>query len=907
MILAARKPMKDNIAQLYSNLDILQELVGSEGDLELITDNLFMSFASTYVKAWGLTGDQPLLQESPYSGYNSTFTREILKSAKSIPDSNGSRFYNKLPFTIGIVCDDWLYNSYESAADFVYLTYQNYLEHLDTVRLLFVYTTWHGLSEEWTGLNDPQGQTARDLLSIISKYKEQGVKTVFFSGEDPPHYDQFLYLAQKCDFVFTSAAEKIDDYKRACGHDDVYQLPFAINPLLHNPIGSMSDAARPGVLFAGSWFSYFPERCEDMQMILDGVIESGVELNIIDRFFEQSDATYIFPEKYIPYISPSVDHKTLQKIHRLFTYALNFNSVKYSPTMFANRVTELQAMGNILLSNYSIGINNLFPNVKLYVDKVDIGFDLTKMSSKDILELRMAGVRQVMSGYSSFDVIAKLLAKVGLGAADDQQKVILVVADAVTSQVNEMFNAQSYPHKQLVSYDEFLGMDITPFTAIAFWNNSYRYEQYYLEDLLNGFKYTDSDYITKDAHYECEQLVDGISHDYVSCMPDKYRSLFWARSFSLEQLQRLEGPVELNNGYSIDPVGLDTAPNTVDKVKEASYELTVIIPVYNNGRHLEFKAFSSLKRSSIFEKSIILLIDDGSADQETIEIMKRLARSHVNVETYYFPIGGSGSASRPRNKGIELTTTPYVTFLDPDDEAIDDGYQYLLEDIKRNQCDLSLGYMEILDDKQTSHNLSPLYRKALSSSNLEVFNPRDFLVKIRFAAQSIQAMVLNTEHIKNHSLRMVEGALGEDTFFFYQLMNCSEKIRCFDIPIRLYYAAVTSSESNNRTSLFFKKSMVCEKLVYDWLLSVSLMEEYIEYRLPAYFATWFLQKLQLIGNEEEFIKSAYILHEYLSMYNRSGYQLYPELRQILTLFELGDWDSIRKLDYEAIAKDYPYF
>ena len=46
--------------------------------------------------------------------------------------------------------------------------------------------------------------------------------------------------------------------------------------------------------------------------------------------------------------------------HRLFRWAINVNSVKYSETMFANRVYELQAMGNLLLTNYSMGVNNKF-------------------------------------------------------------------------------------------------------------------------------------------------------------------------------------------------------------------------------------------------------------------------------------------------------------------------------------------------------------------------------------------------------------------------------------------------------------------------------------------------------------------------------------------------------------------
>ena len=100
--------------------------------------------------------------------------------------------------------------------------------------------------------------------------------------------------------------------------------------------------------------------------------------------------------------------------------------------------------------------------------------------------------------------------------------------------------------------------------------------------------------------------------------------------------------------------------------------------MYNNGKYLEFKCFQSLERSSIFDQMEIILVDDGSTDQETLMIMNRIEEEHANVKTYYYQDGGSGSASRPRNKGAELATAPFITYLDPDNEAVNDGYATLL-------------------------------------------------------------------------------------------------------------------------------------------------------------------------------------------------------------------------------------
>ncbi|MBS4161986.1 glycosyltransferase family 2 protein, partial [Klebsiella pneumoniae] len=164
------------------------------------------------------------------------------------------------------------------------------------------------------------------------------------------------------------------------------------------------------------------------------------------------------------------------------------------------------------------------------------------------------------------------------------------------------------------------------------------------------FKYTASDYITKDAYYcSPEEYVSGVEHHYVNEMKDRYRTLFWRDSFDWQVLKNIQ-PGELSNGYSVDPLELLTAPERGQKKSGKSYQLSVIVPTYNNGEHLRYKCFQSLSRSSIFEDMEIIIVDDGSTDDYTPYVVKRLEERYPNVKKYLYPQGGSGSASRPRNK-----------------------------------------------------------------------------------------------------------------------------------------------------------------------------------------------------------------------------------------------------------------
>ena len=90
------------------------------------------------------------------------------------------------------------------------------------------------------------------------------------------------------------------------------------------------------------------------------------------------------------------------------------------------------------------------------------------------------------------------------------------------------------------------------FDIVAFMDPNAHYGKYYLEDMINGFKYTDCDYITKAAYYAKGELHPGTEHDYVSVMPCKTRTVFWMEAFTVGQIEKMQDGCALTNGYSID-------------------------------------------------------------------------------------------------------------------------------------------------------------------------------------------------------------------------------------------------------------------------------------------------------------------------------------------------------------------
>lgn len=777
------------------------------------------------------------------------FFNSIKEKLDSIPESNGCRYYKKINVTIGIIADEFLMNSYKGVADFVYITHSNYKLYEDKLDVLFIASAWRGLNEEWKGLANPASNKRNKVFEIIEFYKKKNTKVVFYSKEDPVNYDRFIGIAKECEYIFTTCKEKIESYKKDCNNENVECLEFSVNPLYHNPIGSRMFKKRNEVIFSGSWYEKYPHRIEDMKMIFDGVVDSNLGLKLIDRNYSLNLEQHFFPEKYLKYISPSISHEYLQKVHKLFNWAINFNSIKDSYTMFANRIYELQAIGNALLSNYSVGVNNLFPNVFLINEKNEVKEILNNLSDKEVYEHQVAGIRRVMSSETAYDRIQEMLSKIGVNYNVEERKV-LVIVNNITNKIKKMFDKQSFENKSIIESKDFNDNILSKYDIVAFFDENISYGRYYIEDMVNAFKYTDSDYITKDSYLNGDNIEDGIQHNYVNIIKDKNKTLFWAKSFNAKQLKSFKGTFNLNNGYSIDPFEV----NIKDVYKEKSdkkYKLSIIIPTYNNGNHLLNKCFNSLKKSSIFNDMEIIIVDDGSTNVNTINIVKNIEEKYSNVITYFFNDGGSGSASRPRNKGVEIATTEYITFLDPDNEAVNDGYRKLYDVLISNDVDMVIGNMLKVDLKPVMlnyYNTMILYN---DKKDILSGDKRKYLMDTKFKGMSIQALLVKRDIIEKNNLEQVIGAVGQDTLFFYELLLNCNKVKAINETIHIYYAAVEGSTVNNISKRYFEKAYKIEMAKYKFFKNNNLLKNYLEKRYEFYYKNWYMAKLDKCKDEEK--------------------------------------------------------
>lgn len=359
---------------------------------------------------------------------------------------------------------------------------------------MLIASTWRGIKDDdWYGVGRIGEAMRAQLHELIAEGKRRGIKTVFYSKEDPPNYKVFLDYAKECDFIFTSAVEMVDSYRRDCGHDRVGVLKFCCNPDHDNPVGCMDCEKISGAIFSGSWTVKYPLRCRDLAAILSGIIRAKQNLCIVNRnSFREHSPTYRFPRKFSRFVRSLLPHAELAALHKQYEWSVNVNSVTSSETMFAARCYELLASGCLTMSNFSIGMLKELPEIAIVDTPKFVKILLARMDDAAKTILRRAGIRRAMSGNTCYDRMAQLLTAVGVKAELPHPKVAVVIPNADAS-LEEMFKSQSYGNVTLVVGEE-NARSPDGFDYVAYWKAGEKYGDYFIQDLLDVFKYADVDF-----------------------------------------------------------------------------------------------------------------------------------------------------------------------------------------------------------------------------------------------------------------------------------------------------------------------------------------------------------------------------------------------------------------------------
>lgn len=247
------------------------------------------------------------------------------------------------------------------------LSTRSWLEQLsqDPVDFLFVESAWNGNKGQWAGkIVGKEHAEASPLAQVTSWCRAQGIPTVFWNKEDPPHYDDFLAAAKLFDFVFTSDANRLDAYVRDLGHDRVDVLAFAAQPIIHNPVRPKYGWHDRDVAFGGMYFAEkYPERRDQLDIVLKAAEAASASMETGLEIFSRQmggDPRYQFPPPFNGRVVGSLEYSEMLTAYKAYKTFLNVNSVINSPTMCSRRVFEIIASGSNLLTTPSAAIDTHF-------------------------------------------------------------------------------------------------------------------------------------------------------------------------------------------------------------------------------------------------------------------------------------------------------------------------------------------------------------------------------------------------------------------------------------------------------------------------------------------------------------------------------------------------------------------
>lgn len=782
--------------------------------------------------------------------------RLIEAMARSLPESNGSAHHQKIPVSAAIITDEYMYNFYRDVFEGIhYLTPDNYSQVLNEnkIEVVIYVSCWKGMfDEEWKGVKfREKPKTA--LTEILKTAKEKSIKTIFQSIEDPSNFDYFLPIAQQFEYIFTSDVNKIEDYIEAVQHDRVYYGEYGANPLINNPIGSFRFDL-PEIFFAGSYPTRYQDRVEDMNTLFSSIGNPETELIIADRNFETTD--FEFPEYLQPSIIGVFDHATLQKVHKLYRFSANFNSIKTSPTMCAMRVYELQAQGRSILSNYSNSVFNKFPAIRIIAESTELSTSQAPVEWHRERAAAQRSMHSLLTDTTSFDVVSRMMTHADLPVSEQRSSDVLVIVDGDIDQVMEMLDRQKHVPWEAVERSKIHGrdIDVEAYGYIAVMHSDYEYGEYYLASRLNAFKYTRSEFVGQEAYFEGSVYMPGAVHEFASLT----RRIEWAMVSTTSPLAKslLAGDcVELQgDGYLVDPYEIDFdsyLESNRGKLAETDPQLSVIIPVYNNGIYLSSKCVPSLMRNAAWENIEVLLVDDGSTDQETTRITHRLESLYPNIKLYEFNDGGSGSASRPRNFGISQASAPLISFLDPDNEISTGGYDELLR----------LYYAGVDDDEmidfvsgyqvKVAGTSRVTGRHASGAPRLVHDSMNEYFSRGKFPVVSTQAAVIRREFLIDSGIEFVEKAAGQDTLFGWELLARSRAAVFTDSAHLIYYAERSDSVTNSVDLKYFQKSLVMETAQASRLRQMGLFDLYVKHHLRNFMVNWYMVKLEKVAESDK--------------------------------------------------------
>lgn len=208
-----------------------------------------------------------------------------------------------------------------------------------------------------------------------------------------------------------------------------------------------------------------------------------------------------------------------------------------------------------------------------------------------------------------------------------------------------------------------------------------------------------------------------------------------------------------------------------------SEKITIIVPVYNTELYLN-KCIDSILNQT-YKNIEVICVNDGSTDK-SLEILEKYNDERLKIIT----IENHG-VSYARNLALENVTGDYIAFVDSDDNIKETYCEDLLNNIIKNNSDLSY----------CGHNTKNIGGKLLKQWTPEILQtntPIDDRLKItKFLV--VTKKLFKTSIIKENNIRFnIELHYAEDSLFLIQYLTHCKNVSGVD---KILYTDMVNEKS----------------------------------------------------------------------------------------------------------------
>lgn len=213
--------------------------------------------------------------------------------------------------------------------------------------------------------------------------------------------------------------------------------------------------------------------------------------------------------------------------------------------------------------------------------------------------------------------------------------------------------------------------------------------------------------------------------------------------------------------------------------------LTIVIPVYNGAAYIE-SCLKNLEQQT-FRDWEAIFVNDGSTD-DTKEALERYIAPHEKCHVIHKSNGGT---AHTRNTGLDATNSPYVTFMDVDDELDPLMYETLVRLMDTTGADMGVCgyYFKVERDKDGRSETVYLEEKRYPSCMLHNRDEiREKLVELwdRDMLHNVWNKIYRMDFIKAQNIRYRDGHVYTEDRVFNRA--CIERCRSIAITDKcLYY------------------------------------------------------------------------------------------------------------------------